>query len=67
MHTITTSMGVVSASQCFTHSNIGILYSDKRGLLRSCDSKNLCHSAKATYSLLRRWGEWRRYGPTDTS
>eukprot|EP00965_Chrysotila_dentata_P109826 3629191-Pleurochrysis_carterae.AAC.1 len=32
------------------------------------DSQNLRHSAKATYSLLvRRWGEWRRDGPTYTS
>eukprot|EP00965_Chrysotila_dentata_P253309 6211186-Pleurochrysis_carterae.AAC.1 len=28
------------------------------------DSQNLCHSAKVTYSPLRRWGEWRRDGPT---
>eukprot|EP00965_Chrysotila_dentata_P058440 1938234-Pleurochrysis_carterae.AAC.3 len=31
------------------------------------DSQNLRLSAKATYSPLRRWGEWRRDGPTCTS
>eukprot|EP00965_Chrysotila_dentata_P243717 6205577-Pleurochrysis_carterae.AAC.1 len=31
------------------------------------DSQNLRYSAKAMYSPLRRWGEWRRDGPTDTS
>eukprot|EP00965_Chrysotila_dentata_P186676 6163542-Pleurochrysis_carterae.AAC.1 len=33
----------------------------------SGNSQNFRHSAKATYSSLRRWGEWRRDGPTYTS
>eukprot|EP00965_Chrysotila_dentata_P106324 3511799-Pleurochrysis_carterae.AAC.1 len=34
---------------------------------RHTDSRNLRHSAKATYAPLRRWGEWQRDGPTYTS
>eukprot|EP00965_Chrysotila_dentata_P155806 5148822-Pleurochrysis_carterae.AAC.1 len=33
----------------------------------SADSQNWRHSAKATYSPLRRWGQWQRDGPTHTS
>eukprot|EP00965_Chrysotila_dentata_P232562 6199044-Pleurochrysis_carterae.AAC.2 len=32
-------------------------------LLADPDSQNLRHSAKATHSALRRWGEWQRDGP----